>query len=190
MDLHELLRPDAASDCWATAVATFRKVAASSDSCYFVSLMVPKTATRSSGEHFVVELGGLILDPTLQRLEKRCSPLSFDEYQQELHVLAEALGVLDYECLPLRFDRQQFTLFLDIVSMSCFRNQHPALSKIRECAELVLAQWGNKISDVALAQSVLSRVTGEPIILQERDGAETLSRADPRVGCRNQKYAR
>lgn len=169
MDFSESLRSDADCDRWATAVATYKKVTASAESCYFVSLMVPPTtATGPTGEHFVVELGGLILDPTLQRLDKRSSPLSFDEYCQGLRRSAEALGVLDYECLPLRLDRQQFSLFLDIVSMSCFRNQHPALSKIRECAELVLAKWGTQISDVALAQSVLSRVTGETIVLQER----------------------
>lgn len=173
MDLSELLRPTAAGDCWATAVATFREVAASADSCYFVSLKAPMADTGSIGEHFVVELGGLILDPTMLRLDKGCSLLSFEEYCQSLRDSAEALGVLHYKCLPLRLDREQFSLFMDIVSMSCFRNQQPGLSKFRECAELVLAQWENKRSDVALAQSVLSRVTGETIVLQEeRDDAE------------------
>lgn len=161
-------------NCWNASVETFRSRLLknpSTDTLYFVSLLVPAADTCTICEHFAVEDDGFIIDPTMVNLSdnqigatKECST-----YYKCMQDCAEYLEIHSYSCEPLRLTPEQFTLFMDIVPL-CGRVKPESwsLAVIRKCVAALLQEWDVTKTDEMLAELVMFRVHGIQIRLSSK----------------------
>ena len=158
-------------NCWNASVETFRSRLlqnSSTDTLYFVSLLVPAVDTGTICEHFVVEDGGFIIDPTMVNLSDERTTLECSMYYKCMQDSATRLGIHSYSCEPFRLTPKQFTLFMDIVSLCVRVKPDRSLETIRKCVAALLQEWDVTKTDEMLAELVIFRVHGIQIRLSPK----------------------
>ena len=156
-------------NCWNASVETFRSRLLqnpSTDTLYFVSLLVPAADTGTISEHFVVEDNGFIIDLTMMNSSDDRTSLECCMYYKCMQDSATRLGIHSYRCEPLRLTPKQFTLFMDIVPLcGRIKPENWNLATIRKCAAALLQEWDVTKTDEMLAELVIFRVHGIQIRL-------------------------
>lgn len=159
-------------NCWNASVEMFRSRLLqnpSTDTLYFVSLLVPAFDTGTICEHFVVEDGGFIIDRTFINLSDDRTTLECSVYYKCMQDNATRLGINSYTCEPLRLTPKQFALFMDILPLSGrVEPESWNLATIRKCAAALLQEWDVTKTDEMLAELVIFRVHGIQIRLSPK----------------------
>ena len=159
-------------NCWNASTETFRSRLLqnpSTDTMYFVSLLVPAADTGTICEHFVVEDNGFMIDPTMVNLSDDRTTLESYTYYECMQDSATRLGIDSYNCEPLRLTPKQFTLFMNIVSLcDRIKPESRSLATIRKCVAALLQEWDVTKTDEMLAELVIFRVHGIQIRLSPK----------------------
>ena len=159
-------------NCWKASVETFRSRLLqnpSTDTLFFVSLLVPAADTGTICEHFAVEDGGFIIDPTMVLVGDEPPTLECSMYYKCMQDSATQLGIHSYNCEPLRLTPKQFSLFMDIVPLCArVKPEDWSLATIRKCVVALLQEWDVTKTDEMLAELVIFRVHGIQIRLSPK----------------------
>ena len=163
----------ASGDCWQSAVDGFRariNAKPKSESLHFVSLMIPAADMGRVTEHFVYEEDGFVVDPMMVLFNDDRTSLTCDTYYGALEESTERLGIRPYACSPLRLNKKQFDLLLNIVALSLeIVPSNRTLANCRACAAALIDIWDEAESEQRIAERVIARVHGVTVRLKPKE---------------------
>ena len=181
-------------NCWETSVHIFNKLSSDeefSKQLRFVSLIIPAADTKRLNVHYVVQMGGIVVDGTAQHLDENSNAVQgmimpVPVYIKSLHDAAEYFGIEKYKCQAIMLSEKQFRLLhpsiVGLVQLiSKKENTSCSHDTIRECMA-ALVDVGEDPDEESIVTNVLEIVFKKSFLIEPKGWLKGDMKVDITVG--------